>query len=181
MDDEGSSTIDIGLEVTAWADAVADAPEVCRRAIAATFDEVGAPGWIADAGLGVLLTGDARLRGLNAAWRGQDRPTNVLSFPSFDFAPGDLPGGSPTPGLPLGDLALAFETVALEAAAEGRPVADHLTHLIVHGTLHLLGFDHQEAAGAAQMEQMETRILTRLGVPDPYADECATQALEASS
>ena len=107
------------------------------------------------------------MRALNARWRGLDQPTNVLSFPAA------APAGIAKARL-LGDVVLAFETMAREAADEGKPLADHYRHLVAHGFLHLLGFDHDSEADAERMEAIETRILARLGVADPYrVDEAA--------
>ena len=113
--------------------------------------------------LSIVLGNDEMLRGLNRQWRGQDKPTNVLSFPALDATPAPL--GAPRL---LGDVVLAFETVAAEAAAQGKPLADHLRHLVVHGVLHLLGYDHEADADAQRMEASEIAILAGLGVPDPY-------------
>ena len=107
----------------------------------------------------VLLAGDALVRELNVRHRGKDRATNVLSFP----APKAFPGR-------LGDVVLAFETIAAEAETQGKPFADHARHLIVHGILHLLGHDHADAGEAERMEARERAILARLGVRDPYAE-----------
>jgi probable rRNA maturation factor len=113
-----------------------------------------------------VLSDDAAMRALNARWRGKDAPTNVLSFAASD----DL-----APGMPrlLGDVVLAFETVSREALAEGKPLADHTRHLIVHGVLHLLGHDHERASDAKRMESLERGILAGFGVPDPYRAESA--------
>jgi probable rRNA maturation factor len=107
------------------------------------------------------LTDDAAIRALNNRWRGLDKPTNVLSFP----APAALQGDSP---VHLGDIAIAYETVAREAESEGKPLAHHLSHLAVHGFLHLLGYDHESEPEAEAMEQQERAILARLRIPDPY-------------
>lgn len=116
--------------------------------------------------VGVILTDDAEQRGLNRTYRGKDSPTNVLAFAMAEpGAPG--PAGSP---VLLGDVVLAFETVAREAAEQDKPLADHLRHLVVHGVLHLLGFDHEIDTDAATMEARETAILKGLGVPPPYRD-----------
>jgi probable rRNA maturation factor len=114
----------------------------------------------APAAVTVLLADDATLRDLNNRFRGKDKPTNVLSFPA-----GAPAGISPRP---LGDLAIAFETTAQEATEAGKPVEDHLCHLVVHGFLHLLGYDHETVAEAELMENAERAILARLGLPDPY-------------
>ncbi len=112
----------------------------------------------------VRLTGDNEIRNLNRDWRGQDKATNVLAFAL------DTEEGAPGIPTPLGDVVVAFETCCREAQAENKPVADHLRHLLVHGTLHLLGFDHEDARDADRMESEERSILAGLGVPDPYAD-----------
>ena len=106
----------------------------------------------------VLLTDDAGVQRLNATWRGLDKPTNVLSFP----APEGNPSGA------LGDIAIAYETTAREAGEEKMPLAHHLSHLVVHGFLHLVGHDHDNDREAEAMEQLEREILAKLGVPDPY-------------
>ena len=112
----------------------------------------------------VVLADDAEQRQLNRDWRGIDRPTNVLAFPAW--APGaQLPRDAP---LLLGDVVLAFETVAREADEQDKPLADHFGHLIVHGVLHLLGYDHASEGEAVEMERLETSILAELGVADPY-------------
>ena len=112
----------------------------------------------------VVLADDAEQRQLNRDWRGIDRPTNVLAFPAW--APGaQLPRDAP---LLLGDVVLAFETVAREADEQDKPLADHFGHLIVHGVLHLLGYDHASDMEAVEMERLETSILAELGVADPY-------------
>ena len=114
--------------------------------------------------VGIVLTDDGEQRALNRAYRGKDAPTNVLSFAMLDAA---APPGAP---VLLGDVVLAFETVAREAEEQRKPLADHLRHLVVHGVLHLLGLDHENEAEAAGMEAREAAILKRLGVPDPYSD-----------
>lgn len=123
----------------------------------------------------VLGCDDARIAVLNAEFRGKPAPTNVLSWPSEELAePG--PGAEPARPLPgeaeapwsLGDIAISYDTCAREAAAAGKPLTDHVTHLVVHGLLHLLGYDHIEDADAAVMEKWEVAILATLGVDDPY-------------
>ncbi len=113
--------------------------------------------------IAVLLADDAHVRGVNKEWRGLDKPTNVLSFPAV---PPERLATSPL----LGDLILAFETCAREAADDGKMLPDHLTHLVVHGVLHLLGYDHLDDAEADAMEALEVMVLAELGVPDPYRE-----------
>jgi probable rRNA maturation factor len=152
-----------------WRAALA-ARTLARQAIAECLAECGValrPG----AELCVHLADDAHVRELNARWRGLDKATNVLSFPTVE------PVHVGEARL-LGDIVLAFETVSREADAEGKPLADHYRHLVVHGFLHLIGFDHETDADARRMETMETQILARLGVADPYgASELEDAAL----
>ena len=112
----------------------------------------------------LVLADDAMMADINGQWRNQPKPTNVLSFPAFPMVPGGLPGPM------LGDIILARETIDREARELGKPVDEHLAHLIVHGFLHLFGYDHVENNDAAKMEAIETRILTSLGLSDPYGD-----------
>ena len=116
--------------------------------------------------ISVRLTGDEEVRALNAQWRGKDKPTNVLSFPLAE--PAELDGGSDGPGLMLGDIVLARGICLAEAEDKQLPIEDHAAHLLVHGTLHLLGYDHHDDASAADMESREIRALARLGIGDPY-------------
>jgi probable rRNA maturation factor len=125
--------------------------------------------------IALLACDDPRIAVLNADFRGKPQPTNVLSWPAQDLAPG-TPGGEPDPPAPgtvddphsLGDIALAWDTCEREARDQGKPLADHVTHLIIHGTLHLLGHDHVDDRDAARMEALEVRILASLGLSDPY-------------
>jgi probable rRNA maturation factor len=112
----------------------------------------------------LVFTDDASIREINAQWRSQDKPTNVLSFPAFPLTPGKMPGPM------LGDIILAQETLVREAQALGKPFDEHLSHLLVHGFLHLFGYDHMEENDAERMESLETRILAGLGLSDPYGD-----------
>ena len=115
--------------------------------------------------LSLVFTDDAAIRTINAEWRGQDKPTNVLSFPAFPLVPGGMPGPM------LGDIIIARETVEREAVDLEKGIDDHLAHLMVHGFLHLFGYDHMNDAEAEVMEGLETRILARLGLSDPYAGQ----------
>lgn len=125
--------------------------------------------------LSLLLTDDRRIRIVNRDWRGFDKATNVLSFPA---APPARIAASPL----LGDIVVAYETVAREAEAEGKSLADHFRHLVIHGLLHLLGEDHETEAEARRMEALEVEALASLGIADPYADsELVRQAASASA
>ena len=120
-----------------------------------------------DAELAIMLTDDGGIRTLNRNWRGIDKATNVLSFPALqptgDTGPDDAPRM-------LGDIAIAYETTRREADEEHKLFDHHLSHLAVHGFLHLIGYDHENDAEAEAMEGLEREILAQLGIPDPYAD-----------
>ncbi len=153
---------DISIEVPAgdwnWC---AEHLDLVRSAIAAALERCSYRRDIAEPPLTVALSDDACVRALNRQFRGHDKPTNVLSFPS-----------SPAPAIAgsyLGDIILAEETVLTEAADQGKPPLHHLLHLCVHGTLHLLGHDHEADEAAERMERMEIEILADLGIADPYA------------
>ena len=119
-----------------------------------------------DAELAVMLTDDAGIRTLNANWRGIDKPTNVLSFPALQPTG---PGGPNDAPRMLGDIAIAYQTTRKEADEEHKPFDHHLSHLAVHGFLHLIGYDHEKDDEAEAMETLERQILAQLGIPDPYA------------
>ena len=155
-------TVEVTLACAAW-QACAEAAALSEAAARLALRHGEAP---AAAMVDVTLTDDATQRALNRTWRGKDASTNVLAFPVADPA-STLPTGAP---LLLGDVVLAFETVRREAAEQGKPLADHLRHLVVHGVLHLLGHDHLEPVEAAAMEAREIAILAELGVPNPYDD-----------
>lgn len=151
--------IDVAVEDPRW-EAVADGLDaLVRRAVGAALARERAP-----CELAVVLADDAAVRALNRTWRGQDRPTNVLSFP----APAPRRGAGPRH---LGDVVLAYDTMLRESGGQDKPLAHHLAHLLVHGTLHLLGHDHETGDDDARaMEGLETAILRGLGIPDPYDD-----------
>ena len=138
----------------------ADAEAVIQRAVAAAAESVDED--VAEAEVAVMLTDDAGIRTLNSNWRGIDKPTNVLSFPALqpagDSAPDDMPRM-------LGDIAIAFETTRREADEEDKPFEHHLSHLAVHGFLHLIGYDHENDDDAEAMEALEREILAQLGIP----------------
>jgi probable rRNA maturation factor len=170
MDSDGPSTVSVTIDRAAWQAVVADPEQLCRQAVLATLRRAAPTPWLAAAEVSVLLCDDAHIRGLNASYRDQDRATNVLSFPALELDPDQTPSAPGPHPLLLGDIVLAAETVRTEALAQGKPPADHFRHLIVHGCLHLLGHDHQDAAGALRMERLELLILNELGIPDPYAE-----------
>ena len=165
------SLVDIVIEEPRWEAAGLDV--LADRAAQAVLAELGldAQGFL----ICVMGCDDDRIAALNADFRGKPKPTNVLSWPSEDRAPDaagqtpDLPdpGDSDDPA-ELGDIAIAWGVCQTEAAEQGKPFADHVTHLLAHGVLHLLGFDHMTDEDAVLMEGIEVRALARLGIPNPY-------------
>lgn len=158
-----SVTIDVTLESEDWS-RILGAEMIAHRAAAAAFENAG----ISEGEVSVMLSSDARVRELNKRFREKDQPTNVLSFPANTL---DREGARF-----FGDVALAYETLVRETVSEGKSAEAHLTHLTVHGVLHLLGFDHERERDAETMENLETKILARLGFPDPYAAQPETQS-----
>ena len=158
-DQHRAVVIDLALPCADWRRALPDVEKRARTAARAALAEAGKD--LGQAELSLVLADDAAVAALNARWRQRSGPTNVLAFASEERA---MP---PAPRL-LGDVVLAYETVTREAHDQGKTLADHLVHLVIHGVLHLLGYDHDAARPARRMEALETRILARLGVPDPY-------------
>lgn len=159
------------IEDDRWA--ALDLPALARQGCGAAFAALDLP--VQGFSICVLGGNDARIAVLNAEFRGKPVPTNVLSWPSEQLQEGP-PGTIPARPLPgdadepwsVGDIALAWETCAKEAEEQGKPLKDHVLHLIVHGTLHCLGYDHQEDADAVLMERLELHALATLGVENPY-------------
>ena len=158
---EGGLDIDLMVEEGAW-----PSEDTLRalvdRAVPAALAEAEVD-VVDGVELSLVFADDDAIQSLNAEWRQKDKPTNVLSFPAFPMAPGD-----PLPPM-LGDIVLAYETVAREAELEQKPLENHITHLIIHGLLHLLGYDHETDEEAQEMEALERQALARLAIPDPYA------------
>jgi len=145
--------VEVEVEVEDWTNAIDDVEAVVERAaVAALGAQAG--------GIVILLTDDETVRDLNGRFRGKDKPTNVLSFPAAE-----MPGVDPQP---LGDIVLAYGVCAAEAEEQSKTLRNHLTHLVVHGVLHLLGRDHEHDAEAEAMEGEERAVLASLGVSDPY-------------
>ena len=152
--------IEVEIEDHAWSSALPDASDAAERAAQAVIDQI-VPADDGEApGVVVLLTSDEAVAELNERFRHKAGPTNVLSFPA-----------SANPENHLGDLCLAYGVCAREAAEQGKPLEHHLMHLVAHGVLHLLGYDHETDGEAEAMEALERSILEGLGVPDPYASE----------
>jgi len=164
--------LDIAIEADAEWDSSTGWEALVRRAAEAAIAESIFPHLTSverPVELSVRLTGDEQVRALNAEWRQKDKSTNVLSFPLAE--PEELEDASgPGPELMLGDIVLARGVCAAEADEKAISVEDHASHLLVHGTLHLLGYDHHDDGDAADMEAREVRALARLGIADPYAE-----------
>ena len=163
--------VDTVIEDARWEGV--DLPALADRAASATFSALG----LAEAGFALCVMGcnDARIAELNGEFRSKGKPTNVLSFPAWDRSsavPGmvpDLPeAGDADDPEALGDIAISYDTCVRETVEQGKELSHHVTHLVVHGILHLLGYDHIEDVDAALMETTEARILASLGVDDPY-------------
>jgi probable rRNA maturation factor len=150
MDPDPPSTIALTVGVPAWRRHLADPERICRDALAAALARVAGSHWPAQAQVSVLLADDVTVRRLNRDYRGKDRPTNILSFPMF------------------------------EEQAEAKPFPHHVSHLLIHGCLHLLGYDHQSATDAAVMEGLEREVLAQLGIPDPYAGDATRPVADAA-
>jgi probable rRNA maturation factor len=157
--------IELSREAGAWPEGT---EAEIRRAADAALDAAFPPG-DAPAELSIVLADDPMVQTLNREYRGKDKPTNVLSF-AFADDDGE-PVGDPEAPVLLGDIVLSFDTLTREADEQGKPFAHHLSHLVVHGVLHLLGYDHIDDAEADEMEALETAILARLSIPDPYAGD----------
>ncbi len=156
--------LDCAIEDGRWEKAIPDLEMFVRRVL----NHAAQPDLIPGGGkmlveLSLVLANDATVRALNLEYRGKDKPTNVLSFPAEDVFSGDLDRP-----LLLGDIIIAYETVAKEAKEQGKELGHHLAHLLVHGLLHLLDFDHEDEEEADEMEALEARLLHELGIPNPY-------------
>lgn len=162
--------IAVSVHDAAWLDTLGDLEQRARQAVSAALRHVDAGAVPLE--ISLVFTDDAEQRGLNRDYRHKDSATNVLSFPNMDDAVVAAPDGPPRL---LGDVVLARETIAREAGEQGKTFADHTAHLLVHGTLHLIGYDHMDAGEAAEMEALERDILADLGIADPYAGDVAAE------
>jgi len=167
-------SVSVIVEHEKWRDAIDDPLPLLRRAAGAALAQSRRDRRsksTASASVAVALIDDRAMRKLNRTYRGKDKPTNVLSFPAGE-APedkwADKPEGKRAKSRPLGDVAIALGTVEREAKAQGKTLQDHLTHLMVHAVLHLLGYDHESDPDADEMEALERKALAALGIADPY-------------
>ncbi|MEQ8319510.1 MAG: rRNA maturation RNase YbeY [Rhodospirillales bacterium] len=169
--DTQSLSVDVEITNPAWRTMLADPAAFCRDTLSAAFGFLDYPPRTYE--VSVLLSDDAAQQTLNARYREKDSATNVLSFPSGESAENGFPDEIP---LPLGDICLAYETLVREAGAGRLSFADHFCHLLVHGMLHLAGYDHENDDDAEQMEMLEIEVLASMGVDNPY--QRGTMALQ---
>ena len=183
MDSDGPTTIVLTVATAAWREAVDHLEERCERIVAATLQRSTTTSWLRWGEVSILLSHDDQIRELNRHYRGRDRSTNVLSFPNFDLDQGQAlappPGRVPPHQVLLGDVALSFQRLSEEAAERKKPLLDHFAHLLVHGTLHLLGYDHQDDEQAEVMEGIEESVLVSLDLAAPYDGRDRFDRLEA--
>jgi len=159
---------DIDVRAAAWEDVLGDIDALCATTMGTAWDLAAPNDGLFE--VSVVLTDDAEQRALNKTYRGKDTSTNVLSFPAWDGTGPAAPEGVPET---LGDIIIAFETVDKERSAQGVSWHDHFSHLLVHGMLHLCGYDHENTEDADKMEHLEITILGKLGVGNPYMDDDA--------
>jgi probable rRNA maturation factor len=158
--------IELAVECPAWTETLPDVEALVVRMAEAALEHADCDLGNGPVEVSLVLADDTTVQGLNRDWRGKDQPTNVLSFAALDDEDAPVVEGAP---LLLGDVILAFETCAREAEEQGKTLPNHLSHLVVHGVLHLLGYDHEEdEAEAEEMERLEAAILARFGIADPY-------------
>lgn len=164
-----SPVVDIALDDPAWRGALPGVEDLCRDVVIAAL-RAAAPD-LASTEISLVLTDDPAVAELNREYRSREGPTNVLSFPAWDWGAGErpaAPGDAPTL---LGDIVIAFGVARDEAHRDGKSLADHLRHLVAHGVLHLLGYDHETDEEAQRMESLEADILREFGVQNPYSEE----------
>lgn len=172
MDSDGPATVALTVTAPTWREVIDEPDEppdaLVERIVRTALESAVRDGWLKAGEVSLLLTDDRQIRRLNATYRNKDRATNVLSFPGLDLADGKA-DSSPLPGvLALGDVVMSIDRLIVEAKALEKAPIDHFAHLLVHGTLHLLGYDHDDDSRAEVMEALEAEILSTLGFAAPY-------------
>lgn len=162
--------IDFDLRDQKWADSLRDYQGISHQVVSIVLSEVGFSDLFEKIEIGVILTGDTEVQELNNDHRGYDKPTNVLSFPAHDISPKNFSEIKNTTAdfIMLGDIVFGYETVLMEAKTQGKDIAKHYAHLLVHSILHLLGFVHENDAEALEMEALEVRLLSKMNIASPY-------------
>ncbi len=168
MDSDGPDRVVLIVATAEWRAAIDNLEERCVRIVRAALEHSTAASWIRDGEVSILLTDDDEIRDLNARYRSRDHPTNVLSFPTLDLDRGETSAAQPPGTVLLGDIAMSLQRLVAEAEERNKPIQDHFAHLLIHGVLHLLGYDHLENEQAELMEGMEETILSELGMAAAY-------------
>jgi len=187
MDSDGPTTVALTVTAEAWRDAVggldpaAALEAFAERTVSAVMDTATAASWLKAGEVSLLLTDDQEIRALNKAYRSHDRATNVLSFPGLDLREGHVDMAPPPGSAMLGDIVMSHECLIKEAAELEKAPIDHFAHLLVHGVLHLLGYDHDSDERAEVMEGLEAKILKTLGHAAPYAPVVEADASAVTS
>ncbi|MGI9499340.1 MAG: rRNA maturation RNase YbeY [Geminicoccaceae bacterium] len=179
MDSDGSSTVALTVASPLWRGAFDALDPLVERIVQAVVEMAAVEPWVKAGEVSLLLTDDQEIRSLNASYRARNRVTNVLSFPSLDLVEGGAITQPASGPILLGDVAISFERLSAEASDQEKALTDHLAHLLVHGTLHLLGYDHDDDGRAAVMEGLEASILLSLGFAAPYASSAEEGGMSA--
>lgn len=166
LNKECQIVVDVSVHYPPWRRELPQAETIAQNICEAALRATAIVGQAEYLEVSVVLADDSFVQELNAQYRNKDKPTNVLSFPSEELKPDEY--GSVDPSVVLGDVILALQTLQTEAEQQNKSLQDHLCHMIVHGTLHLLGYDHQDEAQAEQMESLEVDILKNVGITNPY-------------
>lgn len=181
MDSDELGTVELTVTCAHWRTVVDHLDERCLSIVRATLEQGTAVPWLRSGEVSLLLGGDDELRELNHRYRDRDQATNVLSFPTFDADEGQMTDDAPAGPVLLGDVAISLQRLSAETASSGKTVLDHFAHLLVHGVLHLLGYDHLNDEQAETMEAMEEAILLSIGIVAPYGRGAALDTCKASS
>ncbi len=181
MDSDELGTVALTVTSADWRTVVDQLDKRCLDIVRGTLEQATRVPWLRRGEVSLLLADDRQLQDLNACYRDRDRATNVLSFPTIDADHGQVTMPPPFGPLLLGDVAISLERVMAEAAEHNKAVLDHFAHLLVHGVLHLLGYDHEDEADAEKMEAMEEAVLTTLGMAAAYDREACLDPVQAPS
>ncbi|MGI9434106.1 MAG: rRNA maturation RNase YbeY [Geminicoccaceae bacterium] len=168
MDSDGRATVALTVTTAGWRAAIDDLEGRCLGIVEATLARATDEAWVRRGEVSLLLADDGEIQRLNSRYRQREKPTNVLSFPSMDLQRGRALVQEPRGPVMLGDIAMSFERLSEEAKRDEKPVLDHFAHLLVHGTLHLVGYDHENDEQADLMEGLEAAVLEGLGMAAPY-------------